>query len=576
VLWSLLDPGGAAARWVDVRMVSRSQEPAGPTARTVVRAAGGRRVECWDGLVATAGGAALVRAVRAVALAADTPGTGDMVELTHELALGGFDAPWAMWSSGASSEAVSWLDTTPVRLITGGDPSHTPGGGRWLRTRARAGPERWTGLAVAIGTAGDESFDALVERLRDAEGDQAATLRSARLPRHHPERARDALAVLGACTVRATGAVVASPTTSLPEAPGANRQFDYRFTWLRDASLAVSVAALLGRRADGQAYLRFLHGIVSGGEPPAPVTDVRGDPVPDEREVPGVRGWAGSLPVRVGNGAGEQVQFDALGMVIEAISVHLQTGGGLDARSWELVRRIADHVVEHNGEPSAGIWEFRDDAVLVSADLGCWLALDRAIWIARLRHPFTRRRRWKRARRQVHRRLAGAVTEQGGLPQRYADDPPRADAATLMAALFGTFRGRSRRARRLVDATLHDLDAPPFLYRYEPGGDDGFDGREGAFVPVSWWAVIALAATGRVDEASARADAMCAALPRLLAEEVDPETGEALGNVPLVWSHMEAARAMYVLDAARLRRRYGRVGLSLWRVARYVSLSLRG
>jgi len=571
VLWSLLDPNGAAARWVDVRMVSRSQEPAGPSTRTVVRAAGGGRVECWDGLVATEGGVGLVRAVRAVA--AVTADTGDGVELIHELAIGGFDRRWAVWSDAAPS-----LDGMAIRVFGASGTLPVAGvsaGGRWLRSVVRAQPGEWSGVAITLGAAAEGSFDDLVEALGAAEEDQAATLRSARLPRHHPERARDALAVLGACTVRATGAVVASPTTSLPEAPGADRQFDYRFTWLRDASLAVSVAALLGLRADAKAYLRFLHGIVPGDEPPAPVTDVRGDPVPGEHEVAGVRGWAGSLPVRVGNAAGDQVQFDSLGMVVEAISIHLQTGGRLDPRTWELVRRIADHVVEHNGEPSAGIWEFRDDARLVSGDLGCWLALDRAIWIARIRHPFTPRRRWKRARREVRRRLLGALTEHGGLPQCYDEQPPRADAATLMAALFGTFRNRSRRARRLVDATLHDLDAPPFLYRYEPGGDDGFTGREGAFLPVSWWAVIALATTGRVKEAHARADAMCAALPRLLAEEINPETGEALGNIPLVWSHMAAARAMYVLDAATLRRRYGRVGLSLWRVGRFVSLSVQ-
>ncbi len=578
MLWSLLDPAGAAARWMDVRMVSRSQEPAGPTTRTVVRAAGGARVECRDGLVATGGGVALVRAVRAIA--GVTAGFEDITELTHELALGGFDQSWAAWSNGAS--CASSLGAMPVRVLgdvaddVADDVVHATVDGQWLRSTVRVAPGRWTGVAIVLGTAVGESFEDLVEALASAEEHQAATLRSARLPRHHPERARDALAVLGACTVRATGAVVASPTTSLPEAPGADRQFDYRFTWLRDASLAVSVAALLGRRADAEAYLQFLHGIVGGDEPPPPVTDVRGAPVPDEREVPGVRGWAGSRPVRVGNAAGDQLQFDALGLAVEAISVHLQTGGRLDPKSWALVRRIADHVVEHNGEPSAGIWEFREDAQLVSADLGCWLALDRAIWIARIRHPFTPRRRWKRARRKVHERLVGALTERGGLPQRHGEDPPRADAATLMAALFDTFRSRSRRARRLVDATLHDLDAPPFLYRYEPGGDDGFAGREGAFLPVSWWAVIALATTGRVDEARARADAMCAALPRLLAEEIDPETGESLGNVPLVWSHMEAARAMYMLDAATLRRRYTRVGLSLWRIGRYVSLSLRG
>ena len=119
-------------------------------------------------------------------------------------------------------------------------------------------------------------------------------MKHARLPRHHPERAADALSVLGACTYRPSGSVVAAPTTSLPEAPGADRQFDYRYSWLRDASLGISVAALLGNRSAAEQYLRFVVGLSEGGNPPtSPVTDVRGQPVPAEREVEGVAGWAG-------------------------------------------------------------------------------------------------------------------------------------------------------------------------------------------------------------------------------------------------------------------------------------------
>ena len=140
-----------------------------------------------------------------------------------------------------------------------------------------------------------------------------------------------------------------------------------------------------------------------------------------------------------------------------------------------------------------------------------------------------------------------------------------------MAAVFGMLKGDDERARRLVDATIDDLEAGPMLYRYEPGGD-GFQGREGAFVPVSWWAVAAMAKTGRIDEARGRADALCALLPRLMPEEVDPDSGSAMGNIPLVWSHMEAARALYVLDAAQLRRRYGLLGLWAWRITRYLQL----
>jgi hypothetical protein len=123
--------------------------------------------------------------------------------------------------------------------------------------------------------------------------------------------------------------------------------------------------------------------------------------------------------------------------------------------------------------------------------------------------------------------------------------------------------------------TIAGLGAGPYLYRYPPGGDDSFRGVEGSFTPMSWWAVAALAQTGRLDEAEARVDALCAALPALLAEEVDPARGASLGNVPLVWSHIEAARTMYILDAEARRARYGTAGLWVWRLARYLKLRRR-
>jgi GH15 family glucan-1,4-alpha-glucosidase len=231
--------------------------------------------------------------------------------------------------------------------------------------------------------------------LDEAQQEDDALVARATLPRTSPERARAALRVLRLCTYARTGAVVAAPTTSLPEAPGHDRQFDYRYTWLRDASLAVSVAALLGRGEIGEQYLRFVlrqsrdHGLPSG-----PMTDVRGEQVPAEREVPGVAGWAGSLPVRVGNDARDQLQYDALGLLVEAVSVHVQTGGVLTGEVWALVRRVADALsADDLDRCTSGIWELREPRDLVSADIGIWIALDRAVWIARGWRPWTRRRR---------------------------------------------------------------------------------------------------------------------------------------------------------------------------------------
>jgi len=568
ILWSLLDPGGAAARWIGARMSRRSQGPAGPTARTVLvtgTTPGKARVECWDGVLPARDGAtALVRLVRAL---------DDQTEVMHWIGAGGFDRPWATWSP--TDPATASLQAATV-FVTGGVSELGDGG---LRTRLHVRPGVWSAVVVSVNAPVAPDADLLAERLGKAERKALTALGKARLPRHHPERAADALAVLRACTYQPTGAVAASVTTSLPEAPGGDRQFDYRYTWLRDASLAVSVASLLGQRQTAERYLDFVLRMTSQAQVPSgPMTDVRGGTVPEEREVPDVAGWAGSRPVRVGNGAADQVQYDALGLLLEAVSVYLQTGGSLTAPTWGLVKEIADRVSEDAKPLSNGIWEFRRARPLVDADIGRWLALDRALWIARGWRPWTRRQAWKRARNQARDRVLSAIAADGALPQSYdqgadGSEAAAADASALMVVLFGMLRARrDPRASRLVEATLARLDAWPYLYRYEPSSDDGFSGKEGAFLPVSWWATAALAAVGRLDDARDRVDAMCARLPRLLAEEVDAERGESLGNVPLVWSHMEAARTMYLLDAAAVRQRFGALGLWLWRLGRYARL----
>ncbi|MDP8953924.1 MAG: glycoside hydrolase family 15 protein [Actinomycetota bacterium] len=555
VLWSLLDPGGARATWPGARFVAAAAEPAGPSSRTTL-VLGRVRIEVWDGLLPiSGGGSALVRLVRTL----DEP-----TEVVHELTAGGFDGPVASWSD-TSARLVD------VELhVTGGRTTIAPDGVAVTRLLATAD---WTGVVVSCGRRVDADAAALAHALGQAEKAHRSALARARLPHHHPERAREALAVLEACTDQASGAIVAAPTTSLPEAPGADRQFDYRFTWLRDASLAVSVASLLGDAEAAQRHLALVHRMAGGTVVPAhPMRDIRGGPVPEEREVEGVSGWAGSSPVLVGNAAGNQVQLDALGLLLEAVSVYLQTGGSLDDETWRLVARVADQAAESDDPTSNGIWEFRRARPLVSADIGRWIALDRAVWIARGWRPLSRRRHWTRARQAVRDRVLASIRPDGSLPQAYDDDHASLDASGLMAVLFGLLEPHDPRALALVDTTIAGLGAGPFLYRYPPGGDDGFSGSEGTFTPMSWWAAAALAQTGRLDEARARVDALCAGLPALLAEELDPASGASLGNVPLVWSHMEAARTMYILDAEARRARYGTAGLWVWRLARYVSL----
>lgn len=544
--WSLLDNGGGFARWQVDRIAGGSTRPAGPASYTVAHAGGGR-VEFRDGLVGTgSGGSALVRLVRTL----DAP-----VLVEHELHLRGFpgsdEEAWRVVLPAGAGE------TRPGRLVT---PIQAD--------------DRWTGLAVVAGDDSELELAHLMRALDEAEAAFDNALATARLPRRHPDRAADALAVLRACTYQPTGAVIAAATTSLPEVPGGDRQWDYRYCWLRDAGLAVSVAALLGQRAAAEDYLRFVRQMAAESVPESPLATVTGERVPSERTVD-IEGWASSSPVRIGNAAATQVQHDAVGLLVEAVSVFLQTGGSLDDDTWALVVRIADAAANaSDDEPSSGIWELRDERLLVSADIGRWLALDRAIWIARGWRPFQRRSHWKRARRRLRDRVLGALEPDGGLPQSY-DRPFRPDASALMAPLFGMLGRDDARAHAVVDAIIRDLGSGPFLYRYPPDGDDGLFAGEGTFLPGAWWAVSALAAIGRVDEARDRLDELCLRLPRLMPEEIDPLDGTGLGNVPLVWSHAEAARALYIVDAAERRKRWGSAGLWVWRVSRYATLRWR-
>lgn len=568
--WRLLDASGGTARFPHLQYADADDAPAGASATTLLRDETGL-IEVRDGIVQRDGGVVLVRLLRRRPAAAG-PARGPV---DHELVLGGFDAPFVSWTTDGTRAQGALESAGRHRTIRvrGGQQQVEAGS---LVSRLHVTDDAWTALAIGVDATAGGTAEELLEQISRMDSAERHRLQDSRLPDTHPERARDALAVLRACTAQASGAVVASPTTSLPEAPGHDRQFDYRYTWLRDASLSTAVAALLGKGGDARRYLDFVHRAWGDRDLlTQPMLDVRGGDVPAERTVDGVSGWAGSRPIRVGNGAKDQRQYDSLGLFAEAVSVYVQVGGRLDAQTWKLVRRLADQIADDGpGEvkDSHGIWEMRSAQPLVDGDIGRWLLLDRALWVARGWRPWTRRRHWKQARDAIRERILSAIDEDGLLPQAYGQSPPTPDASALMAVAFQLLDRDDPRGHRLVDALLQRLGSGPYVHRYPPGGDDGFSGVEGAFLPMSFLAVTALAKLGRVEEAEQRLDRLCSVLPRLLAEEVDPQTGELLGNTPLVWSHAELARAVYVVDAARRRERWGAAGAWAWRLQRFVRL----
>ncbi|MGQ0743774.1 MAG: glycoside hydrolase family 15 protein [Acidimicrobiales bacterium] len=559
-LWSLLQPDiGGQAAWEQSRMTRVHGPPAGATAVTDLITGDGHRFNCRDALLLIDDTTVMVRMVRA---------QGAPVTLTHCLTVA------ALPADGQASAEAMW--------VKGGHTVIDPPGTH--RTSLHASSQEWTplwiGFAGPVGDQADGPADGPAEidssvgvaLLEQAECWDRRRLASALLPRTHPGRAADALAVIEACTYCPTGAVIAAATTSLPESPDGHRRWDYRFSWLRDASLGVSVAALLGQRQAAREYLRFVGQVIADhGVPGLPATDVDGRRVPAERAVR-TRDLGGD-PIHLGNEAGGQIQYDGLGLVTEAISVYLQTGGNLDDQTWQVVRSVADYLARNDPVDSNGIWEFRHPRRLVSADIGRWLALQRASTIARWRplEGLGPARLWRRAAATSRQRVLDALGPDGSLPQFYGQDPPVPDASALMVAVFGLMPRSDPRLGKLVDWILPRLDAWPWLYRYPPGSD-GMPGTEGAFIPVSWWAVDALAYLGRIDDARERATAMLDAFPGLISEEIDPNTGAALGNVPLVWSHAELARTLYLFDALDRRERWGSAGLWAWRLARYAQL----
>lgn len=524
-LWSLLDLDGPAARFDDVTPIAASSEPAAATAWTRLRAPCGV-VEVHDGIVR----GRLVRVVRCV---------DNDLQIRHR---------------------------TGLRTFGGVQPT------QWLPTELCAG--RGELVALSITPDGVEAADAR-RSLDDL-------LAAAQAFRHdvavHPggrgyqqRRVREAIAVMVALRYAPTGAVVAAATTSLPEAPGHDRQFDYRYTWLRDGALAASVAALHKRLDLAESYLRFVERLGDQAFT-APLFTVDGAAVPREQTVNHVAGWSASLPIRVGNAASDQVQYDALGFVVEAVSTYTREGGRLGPNLWRLVREMADRCcADAASGDSNGIWEFRDARPLVSRDIGRWIALDRAIRIAKRRRPLFQVTRWATKRDEAAASVLAELRDDGRLPQCYGGDPNVVDAAGLLVVMFGMLDHDDPRAVRLVDAHLERLSEGPFLRRYTATVRDEFQGVDATFTPCSWWAVTALSAVGRHDDAEARCEAMCRRLPTLLAEEFDPATDQSLGNTPLLWSHAEAARTMRVLHAAAIRRRFGRAGLLAERAARRFS-----
>ncbi|GIG91350.1 glycoside hydrolase family 15 protein [Plantactinospora endophytica] len=349
-------------------------------------------------------------------------------------------------------------------------------------------------------------------------------------------------------------APVAAPTTSLPEWPGGVRNWDYRYVWPRDASIGVAAFLGVGKPDQARGFLAWLLRASRLQRPRlAALFTLDGLRVPPERRLGGWPGYAGSTPVRTGNGAAHQHQLDGYGWVVDAAWVYAQAGHRLDGETWRTVRGFADVVSRRWREPDAGIWELRTPSQQVHSKLMGWLALDRALRIAEThRLPARQRQRWRDAWQAIAAdvRVHGVDPERPSYVRSYGSS--ELDAALLVLPLIGIEETGSPLVDGTIEAIRGDLGAGgPLLYRYPPG-HDGLPGTEAAFLPCSFWLAQALAQTGRRAEAVELFEALLdrASPLGLYAEQMDPVTGAHLGNYPQTLTHAALVQAALAIRSA--------------------------
>jgi alpha,alpha-trehalase len=354
-----------------------------------------------------------------------------------------------------------------------------------------------------------------------------------------------------------TGALLAAPTTSLPEEIGGERNWDYRYTWYRDAALVLLALFRLGHGEEGARYLRFLLRACAGDhDRPPPMVGIDGRHRLDETTLDHLAGYRDSRPVRIGNDAVEQVQLDVYGHLLDAALAYQQLTGALTLEEWRILRRYVDQAAARWREPDHGLWEVRGPRRhYVNSKVMCWVCLDRGMRLADLLGDGEADvERWGAAAEEIRDEVLryGFDPQTGSFIQAY--DVPVADASLLRLPLVGFLPGDDPRILGTIERIQRELgtEGTPLLHRYDQGDvDDGLSGGEGAFLMCSFELVAALVLAGRKDEAQAAFDWLCDRVgPLGLFSEQMTSDGRALGNFPQALTHLGLIEAAANLDAA--------------------------
>ena len=420
------------------------------------------------------------------------------------------------------------------------------------RVRARhalhAGERLYCSLSWAEGLASPTDVDDATARMEATTRYWRDWLGRARMVDHRWREPiqRSALAIKG-LTYMPTGATVAALTTSLPETPGGERNWDYRYAWMRDSTFTLQALHYLNLDWEADEFMQFVADVEANEDGALQIMygiDGRRDLTETTRD--DLSGYAGARPVRVGNGAFDQRQNDVFGAVLDSVLLHTRRSERLPRRLWPVVQSQAECATRVWREPDQGIWEARGEPQhYVSSKLMCWVALDRASKLAEIRGDPELTAKWRTVADEIRADiLEHGVSEKGVLRQHYATDA--LDASTLLAAIFGFLPGSDERLRASVLAIQDELTENGFVLRYRTDEtDDGMSGKEGTFIICSFWLVSALAVVGERQSARDLMEKLLrvASPLGLYAEEFDGETGRHLGNFPQAFSHLALIEA---------------------------------
>jgi len=370
---------------------------------------------------------------------------------------------------------------------------------------------------------------------------------------------RSALAIKG-LTYMPTGATVAALTTSLPETPGGERNWDYRYTWIRDSTFTLQALHFLNLDYEADEFMQFIADLELNEDGALQIMygiDGRRDLTESTRD--DLSGYAGASPVRVGNGAFDQRQNDVYGAALDSLLLHTRRSQRLPGRLWPIVETQAKCATDVWRQPDQGIWEARGEPrQYVSSKLMCWVALDRASKLAEIRGDKELTASWRQTADEIQADILEHGVKGDVLRQHYETEA--LDASTLLAAIFGFLPRDDERLRKSVLAIADELTEDGFVLRYRTDEtDDGMSGKEGSFLICSFWLVSALAIVGEQQRARDLMERLLSAASPLglFAEEFDTDTGRHLGNFPQAFSHLALIEAAARIIVAERLEEYG-------------------